>query len=95
MQQDDRAYLVRLVQTVAGLSPADAEARVKDVSARAKQNIDHARNSSVIIAFMTAAAALLGAVAAWFASAAAGREREGIRDIWRSETQWPWQSRTR
>ncbi len=95
MQQDDRAYLVRLVQTVAGLSPADAEARVKDVSARAKQNIDRARNSSVIIAFMTAAAALLGAVAAWFASAAAGREREGIADIWRSESQWPWQSRTR
>jgi hypothetical protein len=89
MQQDDRAYLVRLVETVTGLNPADAQARVNDVSGRAKQNIDRARNNSVILAFMTAAAALAGAVAAWFASTAGGRERDGATDPWRSDWQWP------
>jgi hypothetical protein len=88
MQQDDRAYLARLVESVTGLTPADAQARVNDVSGRAKQNIDRARNNSVILAFMTAAAALAGAVAAWFASMAGGRERDGATDPWRSDWQW-------
>jgi hypothetical protein len=82
MLPDDRTYLVRLVEGVTGLAPADAQARVNDVSARAKQNIDRARNSGVIVAFMTAAAALLGAIAAWFASMAGGRQRDGIVPVW-------------
>jgi hypothetical protein len=89
MQQDDRAYLVRSVESVTGLTPADAQARVNDVSGRAKQNIDRARNNGVILAFMTAAAALAGAVAAWFASMAGRRERDGATDPWRSDWQWP------
>ncbi len=94
-QQDDRAYLVRLVEAVTGLPPADAQARVNDVSGRAKQNIDRARNNSVILAFMTAAAALAGAVAAWFASTAGGRERDGATDLWHSDWQWPWSTARR
>jgi hypothetical protein len=95
MQQDDRAYLVRLVEAVTGLAPGDAQARVNDISGRAKQNIDRARNNSVILAFMTAAAALAGAVAAWFTSTAGGRQRDGAIDLWRSDWQWPWSSTTR
>jgi len=82
MLADDRTYLVRLVEGVTGLAPNDAQARVNDVSARAKQNIDRARNSGVIVAFMSAAAALIGAIAAWFASMAGGRQRDGIVPVW-------------
>jgi hypothetical protein len=53
MQQDDRAYLVRLVQTVSALSPADVEAGVNDVAARAKQNIDRADPALVWIAIIS------------------------------------------
>lgn len=82
MQADDRTYLVRLVESTTGLAPADAQARVNDVATRAKQNIDRARNSGVILAFMTAAAALIGAIAAWFASTAGGRQRDGVEPVW-------------
>lgn len=82
MLPDDRAYLVRLVERTTGLSPADADARVNQVSASAKQNINRARNSGVIIAFMTAAAALLGAVAAWFSALCGGRLRDGVEPVW-------------
>jgi hypothetical protein len=82
MLPDDRTYLVRLVEGVTGLAPNDAQARVNDVATRAKQNIERARNSGVIVAFMTAAAALLGAIAAWFASMAGGRQRDGVEPVW-------------
>jgi hypothetical protein len=77
VQPDDRAYLVRLVTVRTGLAPADAERRVDDVIARVKENIGRARRSGVILAFMTGAAALLGAAAAWFAACAGGQYRDG------------------
>jgi hypothetical protein len=76
MQADDRAYLVRLVAARTGLSAADAERRVNEVAARAKENIDRARKSAVMLAFMAGAAALLGAAVAWFAACAGGRHRD-------------------
>jgi hypothetical protein len=82
MLAEDRTYLVRLVERTTGLPAAEAETRVNQVAASAKQNIDRARNSGTILAFMIAAAALLGAVAAWFASVAGGRERDGIEPVW-------------
>jgi hypothetical protein len=82
MLAEDRTYLVRLVERTTGLAAADAQTRVNQVAASAKQNIDRARNSGTILAFMVAAAALLGAVAAWFASVAGGRERDGIEPVW-------------
>jgi hypothetical protein len=77
MQPDDRAYLVRLVSARTGLTPPDAEARVTDVVTRAKESIDRARRSAVILGFMTAAAALAGTAAAWFAACAGGQQRDG------------------
>jgi hypothetical protein len=76
MRADDRAELVRLVSTTTGLAPADADRRVTEVAGAAKTNIDRARRSTVILAFMAAAAALLGAVAAWFAGIAGGEHRD-------------------
>jgi predicted transcriptional regulator len=77
MQPEDRAYLVRLTAANTGLAQPDAERRVDEVAARAKENISRARRSAVILAFTAGAAALLGAAAAWFAACAGGRVRDG------------------
>lgn len=74
---DDRGYLVRLVAGRTGLAPPDAERRVDTAIASARDNIARARRSTVILAFMAGVAALLGAVAAWFAACAGGKHRDG------------------
>jgi hypothetical protein len=84
---DDRAYLVRLVERVTGLAAAEAQTRVNNVVKSAKQNIDRARNSAVILAFMIAAATLLGALASWFAAGIGGRQRDGVEGVW-PEAAW-------
>jgi hypothetical protein len=87
MQADDRAYLVRLVSAVTGLAPPDAERRVADAITRANENIRRARAVAVIFGFMVGAAALLGAVAAWFAACAAGSQRDGRATL---HSLWDW-----
>jgi hypothetical protein len=87
MTSDDRSYLVRLVAARTGLAPAEAERRVGEVAARAKQNIERARASAVILAFSLGAAALLGAAAAWFAACAGGRIRDGLDE---PSALWDW-----
>jgi predicted PurR-regulated permease PerM len=72
MLPEDRAYLLRLVSATTGLAQPDAERRVAEVSASAKENIERACRSAAIIAFMTAAVAALGTVVSWFAAEAAG-----------------------
>ena len=81
MRADDRAELVRLVSATTGLSPADADRRVTEVSGQAKRNIDRARRSAVLLAFMAGAAALLGAAAAWFAAIEGGAHRDSRSQI--------------
>jgi len=76
MSADDRAYLVRLTASHTGLAPQDAENRVNTVIAQAADDIRKARRASVILAFMTGAASLLGAAIAWFAACAGGRHRD-------------------
>jgi hypothetical protein len=85
MQAEDRAYLLRLITAMTGLAPPDAERRVAEVIARAQENIARARATVVILGFMVGAAALLGAVAAWFAACAGGRQRddrETLHPLW-------------
>jgi hypothetical protein len=77
MQPEDRGYLVRLISATTGLAQPDAERRVDEVAARAKENIARARRSAVVLAFTAGAAALLGAAASWFAACAGGRVRDG------------------
>jgi hypothetical protein len=74
---EDRTYLARLVSARTGANEADATRRVDEVIARARENIARARRSGVILAFMAGAAALLGAVVAWFAAGLGGRHRDG------------------
>ena len=73
---EDRAYLARLVSARTGLVPPEAERRVDTAIVQARDNISRARRSTVILAFMAGAAALLGAAAAWFAAGAGGRHRD-------------------
>ena len=77
MQPEDRAYLVRLTALYTGVPQPDAERRVDEVAARARDDISRARRSAVILAFTAGAAALLGAAASWFAACAGGRVRDG------------------
>ena len=59
-----------------GLAAPDAERRVDTAIASAKANIAQARRSTVILAFMAGAAALVGAAAAWFAAGLGGKHRD-------------------
>ena len=87
MQADDRTYLVRLVMATTGLAQPDAERRVDDVAARSRDDLNRARRSAVILGFMVGAAALVGAVAAWYAACAAGRHRDGREAL---DPFWDW-----
>lgn len=78
---EDRAYLIRLVGGRTGLAPPDAEKRVDAVIMSAKDNLAKARRSTTILAFMAGAAALLGAVAAWFAAGVGGEHRDDTRQF--------------
>jgi hypothetical protein len=73
---EDRGYLSRLVASRVGIPAPDAERRVDAAIASARNNLSRARHSAVILAFMVGAAALLGAVAAWFAATYGGRYRD-------------------
>jgi hypothetical protein len=73
---DDRAYLVRMVQARTGISPADAEQRVTQGIAQAREAVGKARRAGVILAFMTAASLLVGAAVAWLAAMMGGKHRD-------------------
>lgn len=73
---EDRTYLTRLVSTTTGLAASDAERRVDFAITGARNNINRARRSGVILAFMTGAAAMIGAAAAWFMAGVGGRHRD-------------------
>jgi hypothetical protein len=92
LQPDDRTYLARLVAARTGLAQADAERRVDDVVARARDSIARARRTAVILAFMAGASALLGAVAAWFAATTGGEHRDGRVPL---HMLWDWSSPVR
>jgi hypothetical protein len=76
MSAEDRTYLNRLVASRTGLGAPEAEARVNTVVARAHEALRRARATGVIVGFMTAAALLIGAAAAWFGACAGGRHRD-------------------
>ena len=77
MPPEDRTELVRLVMARTGLAQSEAERRVDDVTARARENIARARKSAVTLAFSAGAAALIGLAVAWFAAGEGGKHRDG------------------
>jgi hypothetical protein len=88
MAADDRAFLSRIVAARTGLAQPDADRRVNDVIAAARQAVRRARASGVILAFMTAASLLAGAAAAWFAAGLGGRHRDAdtVPNFWTSSS---------
>jgi len=85
MAPEDRAYLVRLVETRSGLAATDADNRVTQIVNKSRDAVAKARHSAVIVAFMVGASLMLGAAVAWLAAAAGGQHRDGgiALDFWR------------
>ncbi|MBE0533126.1 MAG: hypothetical protein IH626_20075 [Rhodospirillales bacterium] len=75
----DKTHIARLVAARTGVEPVEAERRVTEVVAEARQAAETARKAGIWTAFLTAAALLTGAAAAWWGASAGGRHRdEGI-----------------
>jgi hypothetical protein len=81
MDPSDRGYLAKLIAADTAAPAPDAERRVDEAASHVKQDINRARSSGVILAFMIGAATLLGAVAAWAAAITAGRHRDGREPV--------------
>ena len=73
---DDKAYLTQLVAASAGLSQADAEKRVDEVTARAKADADAVRKAGAYLSIFTGVSMLIGAFIAAAAAALGGRHRD-------------------
>jgi hypothetical protein len=76
LPSEDRAHLNRVVAGATGLPAADAERRVVQVLAEARNSASQARRTAVILGFASAAALAAAAAAAWFAAAAGGKHRD-------------------
>jgi len=80
---NDRTYLAQVVARQTGMSPADAEARVdqayaeaKNAEAKARAAADKARRLGMIAAFLAAATLAVGCAAACVSASAGGRARD-------------------
>ena len=79
---NDRSYVAQLVARRTGLSQADAEKRVSDVTAQIKSDLDAARKATLQLALWLTASLFMGAFAASIAAAEAGAFRDrnwGVR----------------
>ena len=85
MAQDDRTYLIHLVEVRTGLPQPDAERRVDQVVGAADAAIAKARHAAVILTFMIACSLLVGLAVAWFAASSGGQHRDGAvhHEFWR------------
>jgi hypothetical protein len=72
----DRAYVVKVVSARTGLSEADADKRVGEVTAQVKSDLDKARKAAAQLALWLTASLLIGA----FSAALAATEGGGVRD---------------
>ena len=84
----DRTYLAKVVAARTGLSQADAEKRVDDTIARAKQAADDARKTAAHLMLWLAAALLAGAVASMLGATEGGvlRDSKWYEPGWRAST---------
>jgi hypothetical protein len=88
LNDDDRAYLARLVSDETGLNQADADARVdmaitglNQARANAMRLAERARKFGILITFLTAASLAVGAAACWWAATIGGRHRDQAVDF--------------
>jgi hypothetical protein len=76
LDPSDRAYVAKVVSARTGLSQAEAEKRVTDVSNQVKADLDSARKTAMQLAIWLTLSLFIGA----FSAAAAAMEGGGIRD---------------
>jgi hypothetical protein len=74
----DRTYLAQVVAARTGASQADAEKRVDDAYAQARETTDTARKSVAHAMYWSFLALLTGAFCASFAATIGGRERDRV-----------------
>jgi hypothetical protein len=74
----DAAYLAQLVASRTGLTAAQAQARVADISADARASADAARRNSARASLWLFVAWLAGAFSASFAATIGGRQRDHV-----------------
>ncbi|WP_453969307.1 hypothetical protein [Amorphus sp. MBR-141] len=74
----DRTYLAGIVARQTGLSQADAEARVDQVVASARETADEARQAASVGSFALALSLAIGAFVAAAAGALGGRHRDEL-----------------
>lgn len=84
----ERSYLAALVSAHAGLAQADAEKRVdeafaeaKNADSKARQAADKARKTTALAAFLAAATLAVGCAAACAAAGVGGRHRDEQTDL--------------
>jgi hypothetical protein len=74
----DKTYLARLVAARTGISQTDAEQRVSEVLAQARQAADTARKAVAHTLYWTFLALLIGAFCASFAATIGGKQRDHV-----------------
>jgi hypothetical protein len=86
--QADRSYIASRIAARMNIAQPEAEKRIDDAFARlnqaketAKQAAERARKIGVLSAFLTAAALLVGAAAAWMAAQLGGKHRDEELDL--------------
>ena len=72
----DRTYLASLIAARIGISQADAQQRVDEVAARARQEAETAREAAARTSLLSALAMMIGAFVACAAAALGGHERD-------------------
>jgi hypothetical protein len=77
----DSNYLAQLVAARTGLTVADAERRVTDTIAEARQAADDARKATAHLLLWSFLALLIGAFCASYAATIGGRQRDHVRAI--------------
>ena len=77
LPSSDQTYVVQLVVAQTGLSQADAQKRIDEVVAEAKNDADNARRAAAHLSFWVTAALLFSAFAASLAAAEGGVFRDG------------------
>lgn len=75
----DTSYLGQLVAAKTGLSPSDAQKRVSDGMAEARQAADDARKATAHVLLWIFLALLIGAFCASFAATIGGRQRDHVQ----------------
>jgi hypothetical protein len=73
---ENRAYLVQIVAQRAGIPQQEAERRVDQAFAAAREAADKARRAAILTGFVTAASLILSLGAAWWAAMRGGHHRD-------------------